>query len=287
MVYSMTGFGKASFDLHDCNYTIEIKSLNSKQMDVFTRLPNLLKEMEIPLRKQISDSLLRGKIELNISSSKNEDANSVSINTDLLQDYYAQIKDLNLPSNDTLGALLRLPNVLVSEQIQLSTEDKNIVENALTLAMDELQAFRKVEGLALEADLRMRLGLILEYKQEVKRLAPIRIEKLRTRMMDNLKALQLDLDASSERLEQEMIFFIEKLDVTEEFVRLKHHCEYFEEVMQNAELTIGKKLNFISQEIGREINTLGSKANDAEIQKMVVQMKDELEKIKEQINNVL
>lgn len=283
----MTGFGKARFEIQNSQYTIEIKSLNSKQLDVFVRLPNLLKETEMSIRKSISDQLQRGKIEVNINSSKSDEVNNVVINTDLLQEYYRQVKEIGLPSNDVLGALMRLPNVVIAEQMELLEADRDALEIALQVAIDELMNFRKVEGQSLEKDLNLRLQNILLYKQEVKNLAPLRIDRLRARMLENLKALQLEIDVNSERIEQEMIFFIEKLDVTEEFVRLKQHCDYFHEIMMSEELSVGKKLNFISQEIGREVNTLGSKANDGDIQKYVVQMKDELEKIKEQVNNVL
>lgn len=287
MIYSMTGFGKASFYLKDVQYVVELKSLNSKQADVFMRIPSIMKELEIGLRKLIINQLKRGKVELNISSVKSEDANGFRINKDILENYQEQLAGLNIASNDLLGALLRLPNVVVQSESTLDEEDIEKIKSAVTKACDDLNSFRKDEGVSLYNDLQLRVNNILSHKEDVIELAPKRIDRLRARMTDNLKSLNEDLEVNEERLEQELIFYIEKLDVSEEFVRLKAHCEYFKEVMADKENLIGKKLNFISQEMGREINTLGSKANDADIQKHVVQMKDELEKIKEQVNNVL
>lgn len=287
MIYSMTGFGKSSFYLNDVQYAVEIKSLNSKQADVFTRMPSLLKELDVPLRKMLIDQLQRGKVELSISSVKAEEANQFSINTQLLKNYQSQLEALDISSNDMLGALLRLPNVVIASESALSEEDAAHIFKAVDTACEDLNTFRRIEGESLAADLNIRVANILKHKEAVKKIAPLRIDKLRARMQDNLNSLKGEYDINNERLEQELIFYIEKLDVTEEFVRLKAHCEYFKEVMNDDEHAIGKKLNFISQEMGREINTLGSKANDADIQKHVVQMKDELEKIKEQVNNVL
>lgn len=287
MIFSMTGFGKASFFLNDVQYAIEIKSLNSKQADVFIRIPPIMKELEVSLRKLVIDELKRGKVELNINSIKTEDANSFTINTELLAKYQEQVSALNLPSNDLLGALLRLPNVVVQAETKLEDSHVEIIKEAVLKACHDLTDFRKDEGVSLHDDLQLRVKNILSHQDDVMVLAPQRIDRLRARMKENLNALKGDLEINEERLEQELIFYIEKLDVTEEFVRLKAHCEYFKEIMGDEDMLIGKKLNFISQEMGREINTLGSKANDADIQKHVVQMKDELEKIKEQVNNVL
>ena len=287
MIYSMTGFGKDSFFLNDVQYIVELKSLNSKQADVFMRIPPIMKELEISLRKLIINQLKRGKFELNISSVKANDSNSFTINKELLTRYQEELSVLNIPSNDLLGALMRLPNVVVQEESKLEDEDIDIIKEAVVKACNDLNGFRMDEGVSLYNDLELRVDNILSHKEGVIVLAPKRIERLRARMLENLKALNGELEINEERLEQELIFYIEKLDVSEEFVRLKAHCVYFKEVMDDDEMLIGKKLNFISQEMGREINTLGSKANDADIQKHVVQMKDELEKIKEQVNNVL
>lgn len=287
MIYSMTGFGKATFDLNNTQYTVEIKSLNSKQADVFTRIPNLMKELEISMRKELISLLQRGKIELNINSTKSEEGTEFTINTELLKKYQEQVANLDLPSNDLLGALLRLPNVVVPAENLLDENASNIILAGIREATNDLISFRKNEGESLFEDLKLRINNIMKHKAAIQELAPMRIDRLRTKMIENIKALSGDLEINEERVEQELIFYIEKLDVTEEFVRLKAHGEYFMEIMNDEEAVVGKKLNFISQELGREINTLGSKANDADIQKHVVQMKDELEKIKEQVNNVL
>lgn len=287
MVYSMTGFGKATFEINHVQYAIEIKSLNSKQTDVFTRVPPIMKELDIHFRKILSEKLVRGKIELSIYSEKQDDNQTLGINTDLLLKYHEQLKVLNIPSNDLLGTLLRLPNVMLASDSSLLETDEKIIYAALEKACHDLLSFRKNEGEALAKDLRLRLSNILSYKEKVKELAPLRVEKIKARMLENLKAIQGEIEINTERFEQELIFYIEKLDVTEEFVRLKTHCLYFEEIMNDEEIAVGRKLNFITQEMGREINTLGSKANDSDIQKWVVQMKDELEKIKEQVNNLL
>lgn len=287
MIYSMTGFGKANFELNNTQYAIEIKSLNSKQVDVFTRIPNVMKELDITFRKEIGELLKRGKVELNISSVKSEEASEFTINTDLLKKYQDQLASLDLPSNDMLGTLLRLPNVVVPAENLLEEKDVEVILSSIRLACQDLISFRKNEGESLFEDLNLRINNIMKHKAAIQELAPMRIDRLRAKMIENIKALSGDLEINEERVEQELIFYIEKLDVTEEFVRLKAHCEYFMEIMNDEEAVVGKKLNFISQELGREINTLGSKANDADIQKHVVQMKDELEKIKEQVNNVL
>lgn len=287
MIYSMTGFGKSSVYLNDTQYIIELKSLNSKQADVFMRLPVPMKELEVSLRKVVIDQLSRGKIELLIHSSSSDDNGGFSINVEALEKYKNELAQIDIPAGDMLGALLRLPNVVVQEESTLTEGEVALLHQALIAACDDLSTFRRKEGQSLEVDLNKRVESILSHKEAVMQLAPKRIDRLRARMVDNLNAIKGELEINAERLEQELIFYIEKLDVSEEFVRLQAHCEYFEQLMQEESPMKGKKLNFISQEMGREINTLGSKANDAEIQKHVVQMKDELEKIKEQVLNIL
>ena len=287
MIYSMTGFGKSSLYLKDTQYIIELKSLNSKQADVFMRLPAPMKELEVSLRKVVIDQLSRGKIELLIHSSSSDDNGGFSINVEALEKYKNELAKIDIPGGDMLGALLRLPNVVVQEESTLTEGEIALLHQALIAACDDLSTFRRKEGESLEVDLSQRIKSILSHKEAVMRLAPKRIDRLRARMVESLNAIKGELEINAERLEQELIFYIEKLDVSEEFVRLQAHCEYFEQLMQEESPMKGKKLNFISQEMGREINTLGSKANDAEIQKHVVQMKDELEKIKEQVLNIL
>lgn len=287
MIYSMTGFGKSSLYLKDTQYIIELKSLNSKQADVFMRLPAPMKELEVSLRKVVIDQLSRGKIELLIHSSSSDDNGGFSINVEALEKYKNELAKIDIPAGDMLGALLRLPNVVMQEESTLTEGEVTLLHQALIAACDDLSTFRRKEGESLEVDLSQRIKSILSHKEAVMQLAPKRIDRLRARMVENLNAIKGELEINAERLEQELIFYIEKLDVSEEFVRLQAHCEYFEQLMQEESPMKGKKLNFISQEMGREINTLGSKANDAEIQKHVVQMKDELEKIKEQVLNIL
>lgn len=287
MIYSMTGFGKSSLYLKDTQYIIELKSLNSKQADVFMRLPAPMKELEVSLRKVVIDQLSRGKIELLIHSSSSDDNGGFSINVEALEKYKNELVKIDIPAGDMLGALLRLPNVVVQEESTLTEGEVALLHQALIAACDDLSTFRRKEGESLEVDLSQRIKSILSHKEAVMQLAPKRIDRLRARMVENLNAIKGELEINAERLEQELIFYIEKLDVSEEFVRLQAHCDYFEQLMQEESPMKGKKLNFISQEMGREINTLGSKANDAEIQKHVVQMKDELEKIKEQVLNIL
>jgi uncharacterized protein (TIGR00255 family) len=246
-----------------------------------------MKELEVSLRKVVIDQLSRGKIELLIHSSSSDDNGGFSINVEALEKYKNELAKIDIPGGDMLGALLRLPNVVVQEESTLTEGEVALLHQALIAACDDLSTFRRKEGESLEVDLSQRIKSILSHKEAVMRLAPKRIDRLRARMVENLNAIKGELEINAERLEQELIFYIEKLDVSEEFVRLQAHCEYFEQLMQEESPMKGKKLNFISQEMGREINTLGSKANDAEIQKHVVQMKDELEKIKEQVLNIL
>lgn len=287
MIYSMTGFGKSSFNIQNKHYTIDVKSLNSKQCDVFLRVPLFIKEFEIPIRKLIAEQLLRGKIEININSSSSSDENKqYHLNTNLILDYYEQISQLKLPQQEILSAILKLPNVLEAEESELDDNDKQNLFKALEKACSELMTFRENEGDALEKDLIDRIDHIQEYLSGVKELAPERTKRLREKLETASNGLN-DEFFNQDRIEQEIIFYIEKLDITEEFIRLDAHCEYFLKSLADDKKLKGKKLNFISQEIGREINTIGSKANDAAIQKLVVQMKDELEKIKEQVNNVM
>lgn len=287
MIYSMTGFGKSNVYLKDIQYIIELKSLNSKQADVFMRLPSPMKELEVSLRKLVIDQLQRGKVELYIHSATSDDNGGYAINREALEKYKTELAGTDIPSGDLLGALLRLPNVVVQEESTLTEDEIEALNQAVVEACNDLNTFRKKEGESLSADLTLRVANILSHKEAVMELAPKRIERLRARMIENLNAIKGEIEVNSERLEQELIFYIEKLDVSEEFVRLQAHCEYFTQVMKEKAPMKGKKLNFISQEMGREINTLGSKANDADIQKHVVQMKDELEKIKEQVSNIL
>ncbi len=285
----MTGFGKATCELPQKRITIEVKSLNSKQLDVFTRVPNMYKEKDIEIRRMVADKLSRGKVELGLFvESLGETAKSV-INQGVFASYLSQIKDVaqstgvDLPQ-DYFNHILRLPDVMKTEVSELDEGEWESVKKALAEALDNLNAFRAQEGESIYADV---CGSITRIEELLSQVAPFegeRIQKVRQRIKEGLESLEAN--PNMERLEQEMIFYIEKMDVNEEKTRLAHHCKYFVETA-NLDEPVGKKLGFISQEIGREINTLGSKANHEEIQKIVVQMKDELEKIKEQVLNAL
>lgn len=287
MIYSMTGFGKADFQLRNKNFYVEVKTLNSKQTDMYFRLPTILQEMEMELRNIVVEFLFRGKINVSIQSADNTETESYKIDIDVLNHYFEQIKGITTKKEDVLSTILGMPNVVISSKENLKDEEKNIVTSALKSACMEAMLFRLKEGNILKIDLEERINKIIEGKNKIEKLAPERIEKIKTRIKENLTTLKTDLSYNEDRFEQELVYYIEKLDITEEFVRLDAHTKYFIEELSNKDNSVGKKLNFISQEIGREINTIGSKANDADIQKEVVQMKDELEKIKEQVNNIL
>ena len=286
---SMTGFGKATCELSDKRITVEVKSLNSKQLDLSTRVPNLYKEKDLLIRRNVAEKLQRGKVELIIYiENLGEKAKSV-INQSIFSDYVSQIKQVaevtgvSLP-DDYFLHILRLPDVMKTDVVELQVDEWSNVEKTVEEALEAIDAFRTQEGVALHKDICGNIFKIENLLAQVEQYEAVRIEKVRQRIKENLETLSAN--PNTERLEQEMIFYIEKMDVNEEKMRLAHHCKYFVEIA-NLDEAVGKKLGFISQEIGREINTLGSKANHEEIQKIVVQMKDELEKIKEQVLNVL
>jgi uncharacterized protein (TIGR00255 family) len=293
MIKSMTGYGIASFDSGNSKYTVEIKSLNSKFLELSLRLPKIFSEKEFQLRNDCSKQIERGKVNLSINV---EQAGAVStvkaagIDADLLKHYYAQLKqvsiDLNEPTNNLLQLALGLPEVVKYGEETVSEEEWKVVEKTFQQAMAAFQQFRSDEGSVLEQDVKMRIGIILENLKLVEVEEPNRVPVIRERLNQFLSEAVGREAVDQNRFEQELIYYIDKLDITEEKTRLKAHCEYFIETLKNADAN-GKKLGFISQEIGREINTLGSKANDANMQKLVVGMKEELEKIKEQLLNVL
>ena len=287
----MTGFGRAECLLPDKKLTIEIKSLNSKQMDTNTRLPSLYKEKELEIRQIISAALDRGKVECSFYYELTNDAGSGTINGPVVKSYYEQLyrisEELGLEvSIELLNTVMRMPDTIRSEKPELVDEEWNTVKTGLQQAVQQVNGFRFQEGEALDKDLRDRVGAISEKLSQVEQHEAERIQRIRERIGNNLATYLKKEDMDENRFEQELIFYLEKLDVSEEKVRLANHCSYFLETMDEPG-PIGKKLGFISQEMGREINTLGSKANHAEIQRLVVEMKDELERIKEQILNVL
>lgn len=285
----MTGFGKAECILPTKKLTIEIKSLNSKQIDTNARLPAMYKEKELELRQILSNALERGKVECNFHYEVIEGAGA-TINTAVVRDYLRQLGDIaeehQLHSADLLSSVMRLPDTVSTEKNELGDEEWKAVKKAVENAIRELDAFRVQEGKALEKDLREG---ILSIKKGLGKVEPYeleRIDRIKERIRANLDEINPGDEVDRNRFEQELVFYMEKLDINEEKVRLANHLEYFLDILKEGSPN-GKKLGFISQEIGREINTLGSKANHAEIQKIVVEMKDELEKIKEQLLNVL
>lgn len=292
MILSMTGFGKAVVDTEQRRVSVEIKSLNSKQLDLAVRVPQYFRELEPELRNKVAASLLRGKVELNINCENTSEIGSSSINLPILKTYKAQIEqmssELGIPQpTDWYATLLRLPEALKSDTAasEISEQDVAAITRATDTAIEALIAFRTQEGKRLESFFEEKIAAIAALLDMVPQYEQSRVEKIKARIIDSLAKLE-GVEYDNNRLEQELIFYIEKLDITEEKIRLSNHLKYFLDTLHN-ESGQGKKLGFISQEMGREINTMGSKANQAELQNIVVQMKDHLEQIKEQVLNVL
>jgi uncharacterized protein (TIGR00255 family) len=287
----MTGYGKASGNFGNKIISIEIRSVNSKQLDINSRIPALYKEKEIEIRNEISRQAERGKVDLFFSIEQTEPDKPVTINQSLVKEYFKQIKsiadELNVAVTENMViAALRLPETLKSEYPSLSIEEWEVIKICLLEALAAFDKFRIQEGKALEKDISSRILAIENYLKELQKFENNRIERIKDRLNKNMNEFIPAGSIDANRFEQEIIYFLEKLDITEEKVRLTNHCSYFIKTSQQ-ENSPGRKLGFITQEIGREINTLGSKANDSDIQKFVVLMKDELEKIKEQLLNVL
>ncbi|MDD4993721.1 MAG: YicC family protein [Paludibacter sp.] len=291
MVQSMTGFGKAACEYGNKKIVVEIKSLNSKQLDVSTRISGLYREKDIEIRNELSQKLERGKIDLSLYVDNSGKESVTQINQSVVESYYQQIKTLSdnigidVPAN-WFDVLLRLPDTMKTEAVELDENEWVEIKKTIGLAIDQLTNFRIQEGKSLENVFNTKIAHIGDLLIETAPFEAERVEKIKARLEENLQALSDKIDYDKNRLEQELIFYIEKLDVNEEKVRLRNHLDYFIETMQH-EKSPGKKLGFIAQEIGREINTLGSKANNSEMQKIVVLMKDDLEQIKEQVLNVL
>src|ERR1700744_293144 len=291
MIKSMTGYGIASTDTNGAKYTVEIKSLNSKFLELSLRLPKAFAEKEFQLRNDCSKQIERGKVNLSINVEKaNTTVNAAGIDRDLLKHYYEQLKQVSTELNETSGNLLQLalglPEVVKYEEETVSEDEWKAVEKTYQQALAAFQQFRGDEGNVLEQDLKYRINIILKNLELVEVEEPKRVLVIRERLNQFLTEAVGREAIDGNRFEQELIYYIDKLDITEEKIRLRAHCDYFVETLKNADAN-GKKLGFISQEIGREVNTLGSKANDANMQKLVVGMKEELEKIKEQLLNVL
>jgi len=291
MIKSMTGYGIASFDSGSTKYTVEVKSLNSKFLELSLRLPKIFAEKEFQLRNDCSKLIERGKVNLSINTEQvSQSVKAAGIDKDLLKHYYNQLKsvseELGEPTGNLLQLALGLPEVVKYEEDTISEDEWKAVEKTFQQAMAAFQDFRAQEGNVIEQEIKGRINTILKNLELVELEDPKRVPLIRERLNTFLAEAASREAIDQNRFEQELIYYIDKLDITEEKVRLKAHCEYFIETLKNADAN-GKKLGFISQEIGREINTLGSKANDANIQKLVVGMKEELEKIKEQLLNVL
>lgn len=291
MLKSMTGFGRSEQNVGDKTFLVDIKSLNGKQFELQLKLPAFLRPFEFDIRRILSEKLGRGSVDCTISLKETGSAKPVSINTDLAKAYYKQLSELsaalNLDPSHILSTLVKLPEVITPTGDTLTDKEKTEFEKVLNAAIDDLNLHRLEEGKSLEDDLRMRIDNISAQQDEVIKLEPLRQQKIREGLTRVLEENVGKENYDSNRLEQELIYYIEKIDISEEQVRLKNHCEYFKTILAEKEESKGKKLSFILQEIGREINTTGAKAYDSTIQKCVVLMKDELEKAKEQILNVL
>nr|WP_315345979.1 YicC/YloC family endoribonuclease [Hoylesella enoeca] len=291
MVLSMTGYGKAVVAYNEKKINVEIKSLNSKTLDLSTRIAPLYREKEMEMRQMIAAALIRGKVDFAIWIEKDEIADATPINATLVEDYYHQLKEIQtrvgIPEpQDWFQTLLRMPDVTATNEVEILT-DEEWEKACLTIkqALNNLVEFRKQEGVALQKKFKEKIDNIEILLAGIEPYEKSRVEKIRTRIIDGLNTIP-EIDYDQNRLEQELIYYIEKLDISEEKQRLTNHLKYFRETMNEGQGQ-GKKLGFIAQEMGREINTTGSKSNQAEMQNIVVRMKDELEQIKEQVLNVL
>ena len=286
----MTGFGKSEVSLPTKKITVEIRSLNSKQLDLSVKLPGIYRAFEFDIRSMAAAGITRGKADISVSIETTATQTSANVNKDLFREYLRQVNDamaysgVDAAYDAIVPVVLRMPDVVSTQQESVSEEERTALMQAVGEALAHFNSFREQEGATLIADLLRRVDNIEEYKKQVEPYEATRAETIKNRIRENLAQLKVDIDTN--RLEQEMIFYIEKLDITEEKVRLSNHCNYFREVAASEE-SVGRKLGFIAQEMGREINTLGSKANESNMQILVVKMKDELEKIKEQVLNIL
>ena len=286
----MTGFGKSEVSLPTKKITVEVRSLNSKQLDLAVKLPGIYRTYEFDIRSKAAAAIVRGKADISVSVETTATQTSATVNKDIFREYMRQVNDalaysgVDADYDAIVPAVLRMPEVVSSHTESISEEEHAALMQAIDEALAHFNSFREQEGATLIADLLGRVDKIEDYKLQVEPYEKGRAETIKNRIRENLAQLQAEVD--NNRLEQEMIFYIEKLDITEEKVRLSNHCRYFREVAAGEE-AVGRKLGFIAQEMGREINTLGSKANEANMQILVVKMKDELEKIKEQVLNIL
>ncbi len=290
MVLSMTGYGRKTFSLNGKNIVIELKTLNSKTFDLNLRLAPLFKEFEIEIRNILNKTIIRGKTDCTLGFELMDDKNG-EINASAIKEYYNQLKtiaeELNVKDANLLDIIFRLPNVTATSNESISKDQWSELQDHIEAVGNQLTEFRVNEGAILEVDLNLHADLILNALIEVEKLDPSRMEQQRNKLLTDLKSYISEGEIDKNRFEQELIFYLEKIDITEEVIRLRAHCNYFRETINEQLTEKGKKLGFICQEMNREINTIGSKAYHAEMQRKVVEMKDELEKIKEQLNNVL
>jgi len=293
MTQSMTGYGKCELNLANANFTIELRALNSKQIDISVKMSSIYRDKELEIRKQLSAKLFRGKVELSIWREKSESSSNYSLNIEVLKNYNNQILQLRqeLPAfkaeeiADLMPTLLKMPDAIIKGEEKVDQNEWEEINKGISIALNNLIEYRSAEGLNLKADILFRINKITDLLIKLTPFVSERIEKIKTSLSVKISELEIK-NIDENRFEQELIYYLEKQDITEEQVRLKTHLEYFKETIEN-DFPNGKKLGFISQEIGREVNTIGSKSSNADMQKIVVQMKDELEKIKEQLLNIL
>ena len=286
MIQSMTGFGKATLQLPTKKITIEVKSLNSKGLDLNVRMPSLYREMELGLRNLIASKLERGKIDFSIYIESTAEQTSTRVNVPIIKAYINQLREVYTDADETelMKMAVRMPDTMKVEREEIDESEWATIQNVIEEALQNILNFRKDEGESLEKEFQLRIGNIRQFMNEALALDPERVQAIKERLQTAIAELQVNVDEN--RFEQELIYYLEKLDITEEKVRLTNHLDYFLDTIKGTEAN-GRKLGFITQEMGREINTMGSKSNHAQMQKLVVQMKDELEKIKEQVLNVL
>ena len=282
----MTGFGKASLQLPTKKITVEVKSLNSKGLDLSVRMPSTYREMELGLRNQIALKLERGKVDFSIFIESTAEQTSTKVNVPIVKAYINQLREVYPAADETelMKMAIRMPDTLKTEREEIDENDWSEIQKVILEALDYIANFRKDEGASLEKEFQLRIGNIRQYMNDALALDPERVQAIKDRLQTAISELKVNVDEN--RFEQELIYYLEKLDITEEKVRLTNHLDYFLETINGTEAN-GRKLGFITQEMGREINTMGSKSNHAQMQKLVVMMKDELEKIKEQVLNVL
>jgi uncharacterized protein (TIGR00255 family) len=282
----MTGFGKATLQLPTKKITVEVKSLNSKGLDLSVRMPSVYREMELGLRNEISLALERGKIDFSIYIESTAEQTSTKVNVPIVKAYISQLREVygNADETELMKMAVRMPDTMKIEREEIDENDWLEIQKVIKEAISNILNFRQAEGVSLENEFQLRIGNIRSYMNEALALDPERVQAIKVRLQNAIAELKVNVDEN--RFEQELIYYLEKLDITEEKVRLTNHLDYFLETIKGKEAN-GRKLGFITQEMGREINTMGSKSNHAQMQKLVVMMKDELEKIKEQVLNVL